>query len=121
MHELTKVLGGFVILAGAAGIALAVYLKVQGPFGTPPLPVIQTAIYGVSVFIAGVALYCLGSVADHLKAIREFQRRQVEIFERMGKNRASFANSAKSNTGLAAVVQHHDDDRPSGAIAGADD
>ena len=31
---------------------------------------------------------------EHLKAIRRFQRRQVEVFERMGKNRAASPSTA---------------------------
>ena len=89
MHELIKFCGGIVALAGAAGIALAVYLKLHPGSTTAPVSEIHAAIYGVSVLIAGIALYCLGAVIDHLKAIRDFQRRQIEIFERMGKKRPS--------------------------------
>ena len=89
MHELIKFCGGIVALAGAAGIALAVYLKLHPGSTTAPVSEIHAAIYGVSVLIAGIVLYCLGAVIDHLKAIRDFQRRQIEIFERMGKKRPS--------------------------------
>ena len=89
MHELIKFCGGIVALAGAAGIALAVYLKLHPGSTNAPVSEIHAAIYGVSVLIAGIVLYCLGAVIDHLKAIRDFQRRQIEIFERMGKKRPS--------------------------------
>ena len=89
MHGLIKVFGGIAALAGAAGIALAVYLKFEPQIGTTLPSAIQAAIYGVSVLLSGAALYCLGAVADHLKAIRNFQRRQIEIFELMGKNRTA--------------------------------
>ena len=89
MPELIKFFGGLTAFAGAAGIALAVYLKLD-PQPEPGMPsAIHAAIYGVSVLISGTLLYCMGAVVDHLKAIRDFQRRQIEIFERMGKNRAS--------------------------------
>ena len=96
MHELIKFCGGIVALAGAAGIALAVYLKLHPGSTTAPVSEIHAAIYGVSVLIAGIALYCLGAVIDHLKAIRDFQRRQIEIFERMGKKRPSPTSDAAS-------------------------
>ena len=89
MHELIKVFGGIAALAGAAGIALAVYLKFDPQNATGLPSAIHAAIYGVSVLLSGAALYCLGAIVDHLKAIRNFQRRQIEIFELMGKNRAS--------------------------------
>ena len=88
MPELIKFFGGLVAVAGAAGIALAVYLKVDPPPGIGLPSPIHAAIYGVSVLVSGMALYCLAAAVDHLKAIRNFQRRQIEIFERMGKNRA---------------------------------
>ena len=94
MPELIKFFGGLIALAGACGIALAVYLKFDPyaglalPGTTLPSP-IEAAIYGMSVLISGLALFCLAAAVDHLKAIRGFQRRQIEIFERMGKNRAT--------------------------------
>ena len=96
MPELIKFFGGLIALAGACGIALAVYLKFD-PYAGMALPsAINTAIYGVSVLISGLALYCLAAAVDHLKAIRGYQRRQIEIFERMGKNRAVSATGPAS-------------------------
>ena len=94
MPELIKFFGGLIALAGACWIALAVYLKFDPNAGLAlpgtTLPsLIEAAIYGMSVLISGLALYCLAAVVDHLKAIRGFQRRQIDIFERMGKNRAA--------------------------------
>ena len=109
MPELIKFFGGLTALAGACGIALAVYLKFD-PYAGMALPsAINTAIYGVSVLISGTALYCLGAVVDHLKAIRDFQRRQIEIFERMGKNRASSASGPASEAAPRIV---REDGRP---------
>ena len=87
-----KFSGGLTALAGAAGIVLAVYLKLYPNAGVALPSAIHTAIYGVSVLVSGMVLYCLGAIVDHLKAIRDFQRRQIEIFERMGKNRAAPAS-----------------------------
>ena len=101
MPELIKFFGGLIALAGACGIALAVYLKFD-PYAGLALPgvvlpsPIEAAIYGMSVLISGLALYCLAAAVEHLKAIRGFQRRQVEVFERMGKNRAASPSSATS-------------------------
>ena len=100
LHELIKVFGGIAALAGAAGIALAVYLKFDPQIGTALPSALQAAIYGVSVLLSGAAIYCLGAIVDHLKAIRNFQRRQIEIFELMGKNRAS------SRSGPANAPEH---------------
>jgi hypothetical protein len=96
LPELIKFFGGLVAVAGAAGIALAVYLKLDPPPGIGLPSPIHAAIYGVSVLISGMALYCLAAAVDHLKAIRNFQRRQIEIFERMGKNRAASASAPAS-------------------------
>ena len=96
MPELIKFFGGLVAVAGAAGIALAVYLKLDPPPGIGLPSPIHAAIYGVSVLISGMALYCLAAAVDYLKAIRNFQRRQIEIFERMGKNRAASAPASPS-------------------------
>ena len=103
MPELIKFFGGLIALAGACGIALAVYLKFDPNAGlalpgtTLPSP-IEAAIYGMSVLISGLALYCLAAGVEHLKAIRGFQRRQIEIFERMGKNRAASPSSPASQS-----------------------
>ena len=94
MPDLIKFLGGLTAVAGAAGIALAVYLKLEPQPGIGLPSAIHTAVYGVSVLVAGTLLYCLGAIVDHLRAIRDFQRRQIEIFERMGKNRAPSASGA---------------------------
>jgi hypothetical protein len=96
LPDLIKFLGGLTAFAGAAGIALAVYLKLEPQPGIGVPSAIHTGVYGVSVLAAGVLLYCLGAIVDHLKAIRDFQRRQIEIFERMGKNRASPASGLTS-------------------------
>jgi hypothetical protein len=96
LPELIKFFGGLTALAGAAGIALAVYLKLDPQSGLGMPSAVHAAIYGVSVLISGALLYCLGAVVDHLRAIRDFQRRQIEIFERMGKNRASSAGGPTS-------------------------
>ena len=106
MPELIKFFGGLIALAGACGIALAVYLKFDPyaglalPGTTLPSP-IEAAIYGMSVLISGLALYCLAAAVDHLKAIRGFQRRQIEIFERMGKNRAASPSGPASQSELS--------------------
>lgn len=105
MHELIKVFGGIAALAGASGIALAVYLKFDPHIGTGLPSAIQAAIYGVSVLLSGAALYCLGAIVDHLKAIRNFQRRQIEIFELMGKNRAS-SRSGPTNASEHSPATH---------------
>jgi hypothetical protein len=56
-----------------------VYLKFDPPIGTTLPSAMQAAIYGVSVLLSGAALYCLGAIVDHLKAIRNFQRRQIDL------------------------------------------
>ena len=101
MPELIKFFGGLIALAGACGIALAVYLKFDPYAGTALPSAINTAIYGVSVLISGLALYCLAAAVDHLKAIRGYQRRQIEIFERMGKNRAASPSGPASQSELS--------------------
>jgi hypothetical protein len=93
LPDLIKFLGGLTAVAGAAGIALAVYLKLEPQPGVALPSAIHTAVYGVSMLVAGMLLYCLGAIVDHLRAIRDFQRRQIEIFERMGKNRGSPASA----------------------------
>jgi hypothetical protein len=70
--RIDKFCGGIVALAGAAGIALAVYLKLHPGSTTARSRRFHAAIYGVSVLIAGIALYCLGAVIDHLKASGTF-------------------------------------------------
>ena len=92
-------------MAGVAGIALAVYLIFDPQIGITLPSAIQAAIYGVSVLLSGAALYCLGAIVDHLKAIRHFQRRQIEIFELMGKNRTS-ARSVPANAPEHSAATH---------------
>ena len=108
MPELIKFFGGLVAIAGAAGIALAVYLKLDPPPGIGLPSPINAAIYGMSVLISGMALYCLAAAVDHLKAIRNFQRRQIEIFERMGKNRAASPSGPASPSEPAPRIVRED-------------
>ena len=109
LHELIKFFGGITAFAGAAGVALAVYLKLYPDSAMVGPSALQAAVYGVSVLISGAVLYCLGAVVDHLKAIRDFQRRQIEVFERMGKNRASSTIGPTNPSGLSSPVGYQGD------------
>jgi hypothetical protein len=119
MPELIKFFGGLIALAGACGIALAVYLKFD-PYAGMALPgtvlpsPIEAAIYGMSVLISGLALYCLAAAVEHLKAIRGFQRRQVEVFERMGKNRAASPSTATTLSESSPRIVREDARRATG-------
>jgi hypothetical protein len=77
------------------------------PGTTLPSP-IEAAIYGMSVLISGLALYCIAAAVEHLKAIRGFQRRQIEIFERMGKNRATSPNGSTGVSGPSPRIVRED-------------
>jgi hypothetical protein len=115
LPELIKFFGGLVAVAGAAGIALAVYLKLDPPPGIGLPSPIHAAIYGVSVLISGMALYCLAAAVDHLKAIRNFQRRQIEVFERMGRNRAAGAPPSLSEPRIVREARPATDPAEEGA------
>jgi hypothetical protein len=112
LHELVKFFGGITACAGAAGVALAVYLKLYPDSATVVPSAVEAAIYGVSVLISGALLYCLGAIVDHLKAIRDFQRRQVEVFERMGKNRASSMTGPTTLSAPSSPVVTYQGSRP---------
>ena len=120
MPDLIKFVGGLTAFAGAAGIALAVYLKLEPQPGIGVPSAIHTGVYGVSVLAAGVVLYCLGAIVDHLGAIRDFQRRQIEIFERMGKNRASPASGPTNLSQSPQRVTRDDGASASGSRDGAE-
>ena len=120
MPDLIKFAGGLTAFAGAAGIVLAVYLKLEPQPGIGVPSPIHTAIYGVSVLISGVLLYCLGAIVDHLRAIREFQRRQIEIFERMGKNRAAPASGPTSLSQSPSRAARDDSASANGSRDGAE-
>jgi hypothetical protein len=117
LPDLIKFFGGLIAFAGAAGIALAVYLKFDPQTIVAMPSPIHTAVYGMSVLISGTLLYGVGAAVDHLRAIRDYQRRQIEIFERMGKNRGASANGPRSLAESSSPIVR-EDGRP--AIVGGE-
>jgi hypothetical protein len=82
MHKFIQAIGGVI---ASLGLFVAGYgVNRTSGFGGAAVPFV---IVGLSMMLSGAILYCFGSIVEHLKAIRRSTERQLEIFDRLGKNR----------------------------------
>lgn len=75
MTTVIQFFGGLVLVLGCIGIGYTglMVFRLQGDTA------VVFALYSVSAIVSGAAMYCLGSIADHLREIRALHERQIEI------------------------------------------
>ncbi len=79
MHTIVKIAGGLTAFVGLVICFFGFRMAADSSSGLGGLWVIGI---GLSTILSGAILYCFGAIVDHLAAIRDYQRRQVDIVER---------------------------------------
>ena len=84
MHTIVKIAGGLIASIGlivlvAGGFAMRETAAASWLF----------VLWGAGTLISGAVLYCFGAIVGHLAAIRNLQRQQLEVLERLERHGAA--------------------------------